>query len=443
MDLPVLPWTHEQVVESYKERRLRVRYEEARQSLLADGLCGPKDAQVAAFVKAEKLANYKVHKPRIIMGRTPRYNLELAAYLKPLEHALYPAFRGWGRMFLTRTRLIGKGLNGEERASLLRRKLYANPGTVCFEVDCKSFESHVSVEQLIAEHETYTTLCRDPRLRELLSWQREFSGGFRSGVRFRAKGCRASGDFNTGLGNTLIMCCLVLASAKRIGSRFDFLADGDNAVIFVPCDSLHLWLRELSQCFLSMGHEAEIGEVQSEIEGVVFGQSKPICIGGRWTMIRDPLKVMSHAFAGHQHYAELRGAPKILRAVALCEAYLNRGVPVLQDFAQAMLKWTRNYGLPKDPGFDNLEYQRVWPIVRARGAVEAVTIDSVARVLFEKSWGVTIEDQLRLEVGFKVPGLPHTWEGVPIDRTFAGALDPWDLPLGQVEADWIARWSIR
>nr|QOE55594.1 RNA-dependent RNA polymerase [Macrophomina phaseolina umbra-like virus 1] len=438
----VLPWTHEQVVESYSEARMRLRYGEALASL-RDAPISRRDARVAAFVKAEKLANYKVHKPRVIMGRSPRYNLELASFLKPLEHELYPAFRGWGSRFLTHTRLIGKGLSGEQRAVLLRRKMQSHSDVVAFEVDCKSFESHLDLSQLDVEHGIYNSLVRSPGLQKLLSWQKEFSGAFRSGVRFRAKGVRASGDFNTGLGNTLIMCCLVMGSAERIGTPFDFLADGDNAVVFVRGRDLHLWQRELSSCFLEMGHEAEIGEVQREIEGVTFGQSKPVCVAGRWTMVRDPLKVLSHAFAGHQHYAEMSGGIRVLRATAYCEATLNRGVPVLQEFAHAMLRRTRGLKMALRATFDNYEYRTILRGVDPRAERKREEIAHSTRCSFERAWGIPIGEQLRLEAEFarvKVD-LPATWEGTPIEATLAGALDPWQLPMDEDTALWITRWS--
>lgn len=434
-------WSFDQVVSSYRVSRLRARYEEAHASLVLDGLCSPSDAKVSAFVKAEKLSKYKVGKPRVIMGRSPRYNLELASYLKPLEHAVYPAFRGWGRMY-TRTRLIGKGLSGKQRASLLRRKMLSAPGMVCFEVDCKSFESHVTISQHDEEHGIYLSLLNDPRLRELLSWQKNFTGKFRSGVRFHAKGIRASGDFNTGLGNTLIMCCLVLAVARRLRTRFDFLADGDNAVVFVSLSDLALWQRELPLVFVEMGHEADVGEAVSEVSGIVFGQSKPLLVEGGWTMVRDPLKVLSSAFCGHQHYGEMRGGMRVLKSVAYCEAVLNRGVPVLQAFAHAMLKRLKSVPFVRDR-FDlgNLEYQRIATASDRWTQANWSEISLESRLLFEKSWGFSVGEQLRLEACFQVGRLPETWDQVPIERVFSGAADPWGLPFDDAAADHVARYA--
>lgn len=434
----VEPWGFDQVVASYKERRLRVRYQEAHDSLLRDGFCTPRDARVKAFVKGEKLANYKVYKPRAIMGRDPRYNLELASFLKPVEHVVYPAFRGWGKQFFTHTRLIGKGLNQVERAALIRRKLQSHPGVVAFEVDCKSFESHVDLAQLRAEHSVYTALCRDPRLGELLRWQQRFSGVGTGGVKFTVEGVRASGDFNTGLGNTLIMCCLVLAAATSLGVRFDLLADGDNAVLFCLKRDLTLFRKRVPAMFLEMGHELELSETFESVEQVVFGQSKPCWVDGVWTMVRDPFKVLSHAWCGHEHFSEMRGGKRVLRAIAYCEAVLSRGVPMLQEYSHAMLRATRGMDVPLHIRFTgNPEYQRVL----ARGirweSARKLTVSTQTRLSFEKSWGVSVGEQIRLErLLAAVPSLPDGWGDVPPDEGLPDGRMLLDMPFGSIEARW-------
>lgn len=435
--LGVVPWSFGRVVASYRTKRMRERYARAETSLATDGLATARDAKVKAFVKGEKLANFKVAKPRVIMARDPRYNLELASYLKPVEHDVYGAFRGWGSRFLTHTRLIGKGLSLEQRATLLRKKLLSHPDVVAFEVDCKSFESHVTVEQLSVEHSVYLALCPDPRLRKLLSYQLEFEG-FGAGVRYHAKGIRASGDFNTGLGNTLIMCCLVLASAKRLGIRFDFLADGDNAVLFVRRTDLDAARRGFVECFLEMGHELALEEPAEQVEDVVFGQSKPIWAAGRWTMVRDPFKVLSQACCGHQHYAEMRGGIKVLRSVAYCEAVLSRGVPVLQAFAQSLLRATRGVDVPLHLASDNFEYERVLARGVSWEATKQADISSETRIQFERSWGVSVGAQLMLEERLSGPvTFPTSWSGVHVDEDSGDVRDPWGIPFGVDTADWL------
>lgn len=424
--VPVEQWDFSRVVASYREKRLRVRYEQAHSSLLSEGLCLRRDAKVKAFVKGDKLANYKVHKPRVIMGRSPRYNLELASYLKPIEHVLYPALRGWDSSFLSRTRLIGKGLNAKQRASLIRRKMSSSPDLVCFEIDGVSFESHFCEEVLRLEHSVYSLLLRDPRLAELLGWQVEFVGRG-EGVRYKVKGVRASGDFNTGLGNSLVMCCLVLASAKKLKLRFDFLADGDNAVLFVRRRDLNTWRLALPECFLSMGFQVTVGDAVSRLEEVVFGQSKPCFVNGVWTMVRDPFKVLSHAACGYQHYSEMGGGLRVLKSIGYCEAVLNAGVPVLQEYAHAIINATRSVSFSRAVPTD-VNYA----LILSRGinwqSAVKQTITAEARESFAISWGVSIEEQLRMErklaCGF-VP--PRGWGDTQLECEMPDGRDHWSL----------------
>jgi len=434
--LPVLPLSHEEVAEAYRCGRLRTRYRLAARSLVEDGLCTPRDARVRAFVKAEKLESRLV-KPRVIMGRDPRYNLELAAFLKPIEQRLYTGLRGWGRCF-TRTRLVAKGLDGRERAELLRRKMTSRPDLVAFEVDGKAFEAHFSLPVLREEHRVYRRLCPDPRLRELLRWQLEFVGSFRSGVRYSARGVRASGDYNTGMGNSLVMVALVLAVAQACGTGFDFLADGDNAVVFVRARDLPLWRRELPVSFLKAGFEATIGDATGDLELLDFGRSRPVCVDGVWRMVRDPYRVLSMAFTGHRHYSEMRGGIRVLRAVAYCEAVLGEGVPVLQAFAHAMLRKTRGVRYPRAPDLDNYEYQRIVDRDDGWTAAHWKPVSLSSRLSFERSWGVSVEEQQRLESGFEVGHLPSSWGQYPLE-TIWNVRDPSDRPFNFWEAGLIDR----
>lgn len=419
-------WDLERVVASYSEKRLRVRYEAALKSLRDDGYCTRRDARVSAFVKGEKLARYKTNKPRVIMARAPRYNLELASFLKPIEHALYPALRGWSRRFYTRTRLIGKGLSPRQRANLIAKKMAATADMVCFEVDGKSFESHFSLEVLRMEHRVYTSLLKDPRLRKLLRWQEEFEGSG-CGVKFSVSGVRASGDFNTGLGNTLVMCCLVLATAAAIKTRFDFLADGDNAIIFIRKRHLQLWRDKLPGVFLRMGFEATLEAPAMRLEEVQFGQSRPCPVMGGLTMVRDPFKVMSHAACGYQHYGEIRGGLRVLKSVAYCEAVLSAGVPVLQAFAHSLLVATQAVGFARAMPSD-YEYRQVLSKGISWASARKQPITREAREAFAVSWGVDPEEQARMERYFDQPiSLPTEWPAELLETELPDGRDHWTL----------------
>jgi hypothetical protein len=238
-------------------------------------------------------------------------------------------------------------------------------------------------------------------------------------------GARASGDYNTGMGNSLVMTLIVMSVARRTRTKYDCLVDGDNAILFLSAKDVQLWRDTLPLAAEEAGFEMSLEEPVSELEGIVFGQSKPACVGGTWTMVRDPFKVLSHAACGYKHFSDPRGGLRVLKSIAYCEAVLNRGVPVLQEFSHALLKATASVRFSKAE-VDDYEYKRVLARgIRWEEAVK-VPITAASRVGFEKSWGVPEEAQRRMEAvlsrGF-VP--PNSWQAVDLEVETHDGRDLW------------------
>jgi hypothetical protein len=413
------------VVEAYSGP-LRTRYERARDLLLEGGRPSPFDAKISAFVKREKVSpGGKVWKPRLICGRAPVFNLALACYLKPLEEWLWGRLRSRREWGVPQSRVVGKGLSPERRAALIVRKWEQFQDPAAFEVDAKSFESHVAADQLAPEHGSYLAAYGgDPALARLLSWQRVNSGRTNSGVKFKRVAGRASGDFNTGLGNTLVFLAVIsgvleeLLVPRRVA--FDLLVDGDNAVVFVDRRALDFLRAALPhQVFVSSGHEVEMGACASRVEQVEFGQSRPVQTVRGWTMVRNPRKVLSHAFCSPYHYGELSYGARVAASVTQCELALNNGVPLLQAYFAA---WARCL---KDVVPENHRVFEWWHrYARVHRHPVGVTLE--ARLSFEAAWGVDPSEQRRLEETL-VKGLsfPTCWPEPVEEAPFA---DP-DLGL--------------
>lgn len=144
-------------------------------------------------------------------------------------------------------------------------------------------------------------------------------------------------------------------------------------------------------------------------------------------MIRDPFKILSHGACGFQHYADMRGGIRVLKSVAYCEAVLSSGVPVLQEYAHALLKATSHVGFTRAV-LDDFEYKRV--LARGIRWSEAVRrpITAEARAGFEKSWGVSAEAQVSMEKqlrkGFSVP---ESWGDVQLETEMPDGRDHWTL----------------
>nr|WNM95047.1 MAG: RNA-dependent RNA polymerase [Diaporthe helianthi umbravirus 1] len=399
-------WDVWQTAQSYSGR-LRRRYLEAARSLETDGWISKDDYRLSAFLKGEKHnPRLKRGKPRMICPRSPRYNLVLASYLKPLEHALWKRWRfGLG---VLPTRVSAKGLNSEARARLIERKMESVGDCVVFEVDGKAFEAHVTGYQLDLEAAVYKAAYPgDRELAGLLSVQRKLVGKTAGGIRFSRVGARASGDFNTGMGNTLLMGGFVTAAlsdfaASRPDLRCTILVDGDNALLFVSANyasSLHQLFPELVRSVSA--HEMAVEKPTTVIERVIFGQSQPVRTAGGLRMVRNVWKTLSGAFCGHRHYHDRAFAPRLMHEIALAELALSKGVPVLQPYFKACVDALAGYKRVRDPSAF-LEGHLLG--VTTDGKVGEITLD--ARLSFEQAFGISVEDQLGLEARL-VSGVRH------------------------------------
>ncbi len=370
----------------------RKRYEDALQQVLDNGI-GPEDAAVTKFVKCEKVSPAKENPdPRAIQFRDAKYCVVLASYLKPMEHHLYK-IKIKSPHARSHTRVVGKGLNQVERAALLLKKLEDFQDPRVISLDMSRFDQHVSKEALEIEHSVYLHSNPDPLFRKLLSWQLYNKVSSRLGFRYTTRGKRMSGDMNTALGNCVLMIAMIVGAMEHLGVYFDLFDDGDDCLLIVESADLEKVLGELPKLMLSCGHELKIEHVASEMADVEWCQSKPVFDGVKWKFVRNPFKVMSCALVGTRWL----NVPKNVRleylsGIAQCELTLNAGVPVLEEYARALLR--NSHGA--NPRFDTNsgEWWRYVRELRYRGPSE-ITHD--ARLSFAVAFGVTVEEQFGME----------------------------------------------
>jgi len=242
------PWQRGQVYEKYGGSR-RKRYAQAEESFVRGESLRKRDAEISAFVKAEKFWG-AFKDPRIIQFRTVRYNLELGTFLKPVEKLLYrlSGCKSMGGLAcMVGLPWVVKGLDSIGRAKVLQGKIGQFRHPVIVSLDASRFDKHVSEKVLEVEHGIYLALFgNDPLLRRLLQWQIVNKGRTMHGLKYSCRGKRMSGDMNTALGNCLVSLLLVLAVFRELGiSKFQIHDDGDDCLIIVESD---VWERH-ARCF--------------------------------------------------------------------------------------------------------------------------------------------------------------------------------------------------
>jgi len=412
-------WSHLETAQTYTGA-MRRKYLLAAESLR----CWPvekADARLDCFLKAEKVAPLtKFPKPRMIFPRSARYNLEVASRLKPFEHWLWGRLTGsvlWGG---SNTRVVAKGLSPQRRANLILRKFNSFEDCVCFEVDGKAFEAHVTSGQLEREHEVYRSAYPgDKGLARLLREQLVLGGRLPCGARFSRKGGRASGDFNTGMGNTMIMLSIVVGCLKAFNRPFDVLVDGDNSLIFLSGSDAGAVVTNFAALVLEQsGHEFTLERPVRIVEEIRFGRSAPVFLGPAlgWTMVRDWRSVFSGALCSHRWLREPKFASEWLTGVARCELSLAIGVPLLQAWALKILSTTGFSGRVRCHPFQEYFVVGAW-MAAAEASAE---VSPEARFSFERAFGLSPDDQLRIEDGLEglnlgtfTPLEPHPIMGCP------------------------------
>lgn len=412
-NMPSIPsvWTAEEFVQSYTGR-WRKRYAAAADTFAMRGI-RRQDGYLSTFIKAE-LYNGTLKNnpcPRLIQPRSPVYNLAIGRYLRPAEKLFYKAIdRVFGH------HVVLKCDNMFKRAECIAQYWhhFKNP---CFVgLDASRFDQHVSAEALEFEHGIYNRIFRDPDLARWLSWQVDQVGyaNMQDGmVRYQVRGCRASGDMNTALGNVIIMCAVTHHYLRDLGVDFRFINDGDDCGIFLEAEHVHL-LDNLPAHHLEYGFEMEVEDPVYTIEHIEFCQCHPVELQpGVYMMVRNIHKAMLHDWVciTAQDWCSVE---ENLVATARCGLSLYAGVPVLDEMYQAMARFPVRENVVArilEEAFSGSG--RTWRLFASEHRMFPVD-ETVARVSMHRAFGILPDMQVELERIYRAFNSSELKEKLPI-----------------------------
>jgi hypothetical protein len=328
--------------------------------------------------------------------------------MKPIEAVLY-LLQGFCQCGVPESRVIAKGLSQCQRAKLLREKSAAFRNPVWITLDASRFDLHVSKDQLRVEHSVYRSMCNDPELAKLLSWQLVNKGRIRSaGISYVSDGGRMSGDQNTAVGNCVLMLVMVAAFMEKIKCcKYDVLDDGDDIVVIVEKGDEVKLLDEVKAGFLEFGHEVKIENVAYAFEDLEWCQCHPVEFApNRWKLVRNPFKILKKGLAGTKYFNNPDDATrrKLINSLGHCELVLNRGVPVLQAYAEMCIRIS---GTDELLAFDSVDeyYDRIQKELRGMNRkiseIRSDDISAECRLSFQRAFGISVDDQLQLEEWFE------------------------------------------
>jgi hypothetical protein len=363
------------------------------------------DARLTSFTKFEKLDVGKA--PRLINPRSPRYNLELARYLKHAEHHYFHAInKAWGGR--TQATVI-KGFDARVSAAILRDKWNLFEDPVAVGLDATKFDMHVSQQALRYEHSFYTALFPGRQgLRELLRWQLVNRGTAYcpdGTVRFEMRGTRSSGDMNTSLGNCILMCAMVREWCETAGVDAELANNGDDCVVIMERSALETFLSGCDGFFRRLGFAMAVEEAVSEFEAIEFCQTRPVLTTNGWVMVRNHVTTLQKDLMCLLPVPNSDVFGRWLGAVGECGGSAAHGVPVQQGWYAMM----RRCGAK--PRLTDLEatFRNTSRLHRKFNGVDVVTPE--ARVSYYYAFGVLPDEQIELEA---------LWNRTNVGRPLAG-----------------------
>lgn len=398
--LPDLPpvWTVEQFIQSYAGSK-RKRYEAAAANLALRGL-RRRDGNLSTFIKAE-LYDGTIKEdpcPRLIQPRTPEYNIAIGVFLRPLEKLVY---KGIDRMF--GHHVVLKCDNPWKRAETIVKYWHEFNEPVYVGLDASRFDQHTSAEALEFEHSFYNRLFKSRWLAELLSWQVDqvgYANMVDGSIKYTVRGCRASGDMNTALGNVFLMCTITYNFLTSLPCKWRFINDGDDCGIFIERRDLPL-LDSLPQHHLAYGYEMEIEAPASCIEQIEFCQSRPVQLNeSSWMMVRNIHKAMRHDWISvtSRNYATME---ENFVATARCGLALYADVPVLSSMYLAMSQFkVRENVVQRILAEEHSGIGRTWRLFSSEKRMFPVD-ETIARVSIWKAFGLLPDSQVALEEQFR------------------------------------------
>jgi hypothetical protein len=306
--------------------------------------------------------------------------------------------------------MIGKGLSSPARARLLQKKWLTFSNPVALSLDASKFDQHVNRELLAIEHMFYLLCNGDPEFQQLLSWQLDSRGRTIGSdtqcFKYNIRGRRCSGDMNTAAGNCLLTCAMAIDFMEWLGTengshiRYELLDDGDDCLLIIESADLDLVVKHVQARFLSYGMVLKIEGIAHSLSEIEWCQSHVVIANGSPTFVRDPRKVLATALTGVKYFADNQRRP-LVNTIGLAELALNAGVPVLQSYAEALVRNAATDRITRMSAQDSLW----WRVHRDLGvehmqelaSTKARPITQEARQSFQEAFGIDIDAQLLLE----------------------------------------------
>lgn len=391
--------SRQQVVDCYIGSR-KLLYQRALASLAERDLCKADFCQ-KVFIKYEILdgtsKDISAYKPRIICPRSYEASLETGRIVKPTEHRIYKAV---DKLYGGRT--VVKGLNAEERASVILECIDAVHDPIVVPCDASHADSSVDDHCRKIMHSIYRKMLgREPLIDRVEAWRtgRQTMFGETPTHKIMATGYfgLGSGDQDTSLIMNLLMGILHWTLMDELGIRGRAVIDGDDTLLVIPRGDLGALSGRIESFFyehgFSMVSEPPV-DPAVDLAKVQHCKSYLHHDGVRHTMVRDLTQVLSKDLCTIHNLQSKADFDFYRDAKSRCGLALAGNLPVYGAFYRYLGRGARA-SKRKDDGYNYR--MRTWSrnMSYVRGEITVAS-----RISMFETYGITPDEQMAMESYF-------------------------------------------
>lgn len=372
-------------------------------------------SRVKAFVKSEKTEIDKLlnKPPRLIQFRSYEYCFFFKSYLLLFDLVVKDHERSKNIILPNKQQLRDAWTKFNTDDVNVRNIVdawnsYSDPCAIL--LDHSKFDGHYELDLCLNEHYFWTVLLHSTKFFDWLLERQASNKGFtHNGIKYFVRGKRMSGDANTSNGNTASNTFMIITWCDVAGvTEFHLFINGDDSIIITSMESKNKLMKLGLEFFREMFMETTMEDIAYALEEITYCQRKLCNLGGVWRWVKNPARTLGRFAVGPAQYAPV--ADRYLLGNALCELHVSYGVPILQAWCLRVIH--DNLTSTSKP-LGSVDKEAAKSYLSTVTPIEIRPISGADRHSFYLAWGITPEQQIRME-----SDLAATPQITPLVQTF-------------------------
>jgi len=329
------PFSRSQVIKESPQNR-RTRIKNAYDNINKYGELPPGFKIVRAFLKKEKHEDdifnpLESKAPRMIQHRSDEYCYELARYIKPLEK--YVLYTRYGRYCKSRDRIFIKGMDSYEIADNLFHMGDKFPNPVWIPLDHSKYDAHLNYG-IRGFFRIWMKACyrNDHHFKMMIDCQARNKCKTANNIMYEMQETLCSGEILTSFEGSVDNYALALEFTRYVSA--EIRVNGDDMMICLDRSEIHL----IDFDFYERACMSTKLLIVDDIFQIEFCQCRIVIVNGKPRMVRNPSRVIARTCYTLKTFPNVGGYEKLLGSIGLGELHCNSGVPILQSWAQLLIR---------------------------------------------------------------------------------------------------------